>query len=177
MQKRIAGSILITLAILMVLMPLAKSTTQHYWWDNVYFFEDDTPYPHPDIEYYDISRYSDWNIEGTRLYHCQVDCVTSDLVVKLSIGLLTIVGAVVGAKLGGGTVGVVVGGAVGLALGLIITVVANELLLDERDCIWWWTSVEFMDWLIVNQVDLYILCITNPTQAQTVIMHAFFSVG
>lgn len=177
MQKRIAGSILITLAILMALMPLAKATTQHYWWDNVYFFEDDTPYPHPDIEYYDISRYSDWSIEGTRLYHHQANFVKSGLIVEGSIGLLTILGAWIGVKVGGGTTGAVVGGFVGLTLGLIISVVGDTLLLDERGCIWWWVSTFFVDWVIAYQDILYYYINTNPVMATILITIAFNGCG
>jgi len=176
MQKRIAGSILITLGILMALMPLAKATTQHYWWDSIYFFEDDTPYPHPDQEYYDFSRYDDWSIEGTRLYHCQLDLAKSGLVVGLSIGLLALVGIWVGAKIGG-TVGAVVGGGVGLALGILITVVANDLLLDERGCIWWWISEDFLDWVELYADTLYYLIINDPITATILITTVFSNCG
>lgn len=101
MQKRIAGSTLLTLTVIMALMPLAKATTIHYWWDNVYFFDDDTPYPHPDTDYYDVSRYDDWSIAGAFLHHCQINTIVSGTLVDGTIGFFTVLGAVLGAKIGG----------------------------------------------------------------------------
>jgi hypothetical protein len=101
-----------------------------------------------------------------------VDFTTSDLVVKASIGFWTIVGAVIGARIGG-TTGAIVGGAVGLAIGLIISVVADELLLDERGCIWWWISEDFLDWVVANQDLLLYYIINNPVTATILITTVF----
>jgi len=182
MQKNIVGSILITLAILMVLMPAVNATVQRYWWDNVYFIEGrddqhDIKFPHPDRDYYDISVFSDWETEGDYLHHFQINQAKSRVIKGAIVAIGAFMGAIVGAKLSGTVVGAIVGFAVGTALGLVLSYVADVYLMDEADCIWWWLSEYFIDWVIANQVDLFVLCITNPTQAQTVIMNAFFSVG
>ena len=178
MKKELIGSILILLLALMVLMPTVKASVQNYWWDSVYFVEGTgVHYPHPDTDYYDIDLYADWECKGSELNHEQINYVTSFYILSGSVGLGATMGIAVGLALGGGAVGLAIGGMTGIALSFLLPAVITTYFLDERGCIWWWISTEFMDWLIVNQVELYILCVTNPTQAQNLILYAFLSYG
>jgi hypothetical protein len=148
MQKRIAGSILVTLAILMALMPLAKAAT-HYWWDSVYFVDGiNIKYPHPDRDYYLISPYSDWTKAGTKLYHNQINHDTSQISGITLVAICAIAGAVIGFKIAP-PYGALIGAVAGAIMGAV-TAGYMVVIRDEIGCIWWWTSVSFMSWLEDN---------------------------
>ncbi len=94
------------------------------------------------------SSYSGWSKEGGNLYHVQIDHDTSEIA---QIGVVAVCG-VVGIAIGvvvGGSYGAVIGGAVGIVLGAIAQG-AGVLLQDEEGCVWWWTSLAFLDWLSEN---------------------------
>ena len=88
-----------------------------------------------------------------------------------------IIGATIGAIIGTRIGHLVVGAMVGAVLGAVLTWVAHIYFLDECDCIWWWISTLFMDWLTENAWSLTIKYITNPSGAQAEIMCAFLGDG
>lgn len=178
MRKTVVlASLMLALLTLTALMPAVKAVT--YYWDGVRFVEGQLApghyikYPHPDRDYYGISPYSGWSKEGVKLYHNQLDYSTS---IALSL-TAPIIGGAIGAIIGTRIGHPVVGGMVGLVLGSVLTWVAHVYFLDECNCIWWWISTLFMDWLTENAWWLTIKCITNPSEAQTDIMSAFLGGG
>ena len=171
----VLGTVMLALVTLSALMPVVKAVA--YYWDGIQFVDGIyIKYPHPDRDYYEISPYSDWSKKGDELYHTQFNHDKS-----LAIGgSLAVVGAAMGAAIGaiiGGTYGAVIGTVTGAFLGFVLTWYAGVVFLDEYSCIWWWISTLFMDWLIVNQVVLGIMCIINPSGAQTTIAEAFVDNG
>ena len=50
-------------------------------------------------------------------------------------------------------------------------------LLDEHQCMWWWISNAFIDWLSVNAWWVSILALGNPTFALSIVFSEFKSQG
>jgi hypothetical protein len=171
----VLASLMLTLLALMALMPVVKAVV--YYWDGVRFVDGIyIKYPHPDRDYYEISPYSDLSKRGDELYHTQFSRDSS----LAMVGLLAVVGAAMGAAIGvmvGGPYGALIGAVTGAVLGLVLTWYANVVFLDEYDCIWWWTSTLFVNWLFENSGWLGILCIASPILAQIDIMNAFLDNG
>ena len=171
----VLASLMLALLTLTALMPVVKAAT--YSWDGIRFVEGQyIHYPHPDRDYYGISPFSEWSKKGYKLYHKQFDQAKS-ITIAAS---LPAIGAAAGAVLGvmiGGLYGAVIGGATGVVLVIILTWVPLEFFLDEWNCIWWWISITFMDWLTANAWWLGLKCLTNPSGAQNDILYAFLSYG
>ncbi len=162
---------MLVLLTLTALMPVAKAVT--YYWDDVRFVEGNyINYPHPDRDFYEISPFSEWSLEGSKLYHTQFEQSISITLVRSAIALATALGTVVGARLGQ-MYGAAIGFAVGIALGLYITFASEDLFLDEHNCIWWWISTSFVDWLSDNAWWLGVLSVLNPTAATAEILYTF----
>ena len=178
MKKKPIVMMATTLIALLLLTPMVKAGVMHYWWDNVYFVDGtDIDYPHPDNVYYDISKTTDWTKLGYALYHCQIN-KDSTLGIIAGIVLLSgILGLAVTVWLGGGTAATVVGGVTGLALMSLIPVVIDYYFVDERGCIWFWVSDQFVDWLIANLSWLGPLCQSNPAVGYGQILIAFVNYG
>lgn len=178
MRKTVVlASLMLTLLTLTALMPAVKAVT--YYWDGVRFVEGQLApghyiqYPHPDRDYYGIFPYSKWSKEGVKLYHNQLDYSTSIALTLTAPIIGAAIGAIIGTRIGHP----VLCGFLGLVLGTVLTWVAHVYFLDECNCIWWWISTLFMDWLTENAWWLTIKCITNPSEAQTDIMYAFLIGG
>jgi len=159
----------------------ASSYAYNYWWDGVYFIKDpygiDVRYPHPDYYYYGISPGSSWSIRGYKLYHYKFDSSTSNFLAGLPPAAI---GGVIGAVIGG-LIGGAVGGAIGAIVGAVITGIIGAYLtgplLDEHQCMWWWISNAFINWLIANAWWLYTLYAVNPALAVSIASSQFLSQG
>jgi hypothetical protein len=159
----------------------AFSYAYNYWWDGVYFIKDpygiDVPYPHPDYYFYGISPRSSWSIRGYKLYHYKFDSSTSNFLAGLPPAAI---GGVMGAVIGG-LIGGTVGGAIGAIVGAVITGIIGAYLtgplLDEHQCMWWWISNAFIDWLSANAWWLYTLYAVNPALAVSIASSQFLTKG
>ena len=176
MRKPIVlASLMLALLTLTALMPVVKAI--YYSWDGIIFVEGSPiKYPHPARDYNNISPYNSWSKKGHQLYHHQVDDALSAVIVKSAVLVCATIGSIIGAKIAppwGAVIGTIAGG----VLGLYVTYASEAYFLDEKDCIWWWISLVFMDWLSDNAVWLAILYLTNPTQAQNAILNAFITNG
>ena len=148
-----------------LLLTPAQATLTRYIWDNVHFMEGrddehDIKYPHPDRDYYDISRYTSWSIRGTKLYHEQMDHTSS----QTAGGSVVLVCGAIGTAIAliiGPPYGAAIGIVAGVALG-VIAVITNLEMQDEEGCIWWWISGVAVDWLKENDEMLGQMAITNP---------------
>jgi hypothetical protein len=159
----------------------ASSYAYNYWWDGVYFKKDpygiDVRYPHPDYYYYRISPGSSWSIRGYKLYHYKFDSSTSNFLAGLPPAAIGgVIGGVIGGLMGGA-----VGGAVGAIVGAVITGIIGAYLtgplLDEYQCMWWWISNAFIDWLRANAWWLYTLYAVNPALAISIASSQFLKLG
>jgi hypothetical protein len=159
----------------------AFSYAYNYWWDGVYFIKDpygiDVPYPHPDYYFYGISPRSSWSIRGYKLYHYKFDSSTSNFLAGLPP---SVIGGLIGAVIGG-LIGGTVGGAIGAIVGALITGIIGAYLtgplLDEHQCMWWWISNAFIDWLSANAWWLYTIYAVNPALAVSIASSQFLSQG
>jgi len=176
LRKTIAlATLMLTLLTMTALMPTVGAIA--YYWDGILFVEgDDIKYPHPSRELYEISPYSYWSVEALQLYHHQIDQATSLTLYTSVRAVAAFCGTLLGTKIGG-TYGTVIGFVAGLVLVVVITWVAEKCFLDELNCIWWWISIRFVDFLIANALYLGPLCIVDPVLAQTMIMGAFLACG
>jgi len=167
----------------------ASSYAYNYWWDGVYFIKDpygiDVPYPHPDYYFYGISPRSSWSIRGYKLYHYKFDSSTSNFLAGLppnAIGGLigAVIGGIIGARIGGpqgGIVGAAIGAIVGTFITGIIGAYLTGPLLDEHQCMWWWISNAFIDWLSANAWWLYTIYAVNPALAVSIASSQFLTLG
>lgn len=168
MRKKPIMMMTTMLIILLVLPSIAQATVVHYWWDNVYFVEGtDIDYAHPDNVYYDISKTSDWTIQGRNLYHYQLNKDSTFQLVVGALALSAAFGLAVAAWLGGGTMATVVGGLAGIALASFVEVVIDYYFVDERGCIWWWIGSIFMAYLVQNLP--YLSGVTKEVALATII--------
>jgi hypothetical protein len=136
-----------------------------YWWDNVYFIEGPyEKYTHPYRNYYDVSPYSNWGIDGNTLCHEQIASGVSQTLVTMGP---TAFGAAIGGAIGAiaGPIGAAVGAAAGAIVGTLMQGEISSNLLDEYNCIWWWINIGFINWLVANSVELAILLVLFPTVA------------
>jgi hypothetical protein len=130
-------------------VPSSKSSSTSYLWDNVYFVEGQyCKYPHADRDIYGVSPYQDWSRFGEKLDHIQINHDGSVLLSKAGIAAI---GAVLGALIGSfaGPYGTILGAIAGAIITTIITGVFL-VMTDEKDCIWWWTSQAFLQWIAAN---------------------------
>lgn len=105
----------------------------NYWWDGVYFTNGyGIKYPHPDYQYNGVSEWEDFYLNGYQLQHVHIDKYYSSRIADYAPA---VVGGIIGARIGGG-IGLVVGAALGLVLGGF----TSQILLDERDSIWFWNA-------------------------------------
>ena len=172
----VLAGLMLALLTLTALMPAVKAVT-YYSWDGIHFVrEGHIKYPHPDRDYYGISPYSSWSARGYQLYHYQINQAES-LALKLTA---TALGAAIGVVVGvliPQPWGAIIGGATGIALATYITYVFEVYLFDEVDCIWWWLSALFVDWLTANAYWLGPLCARDPAAGYVQILIAFVSCG
>ena len=175
MRKRfVLAALMLALLTLKALMPVVKAVT--YYWDGICFVEGiNIRYPHPNRDYYGISPYSGWSKEGVKLYHNQIDHDKSENAKIGIVAVCGIIGIAIGATLAPPW-GAAVGGIVGLVLGAIAAG-AGVVLQDELGCVWWWTSIDFMDWLTGNLWWLGPLAILSPTVAEAEILYTFLLCG
>ena len=167
-----------TLIALMLLTPIVKAPLSHYYWDAIWFVHGtDIDYPHPDNVHYDISRTKDWSRLGHDLYHCQINKDSTFRIIVGSLALSAALGLAVTVWLGGGTGAVLVGGITGIVLAAVVNMVIDYYFVDERDCIWWWVSDSFMDWINENLDWLIPLSASHPEIAYIEIALAFVSSG
>ena len=144
-KTTLLATVLLTVLTLTILTPVVKAAG--FTWDGLTYVEGQyIKYPHPDRNVYYISPFHSWSMNGWKLTHHQVEQAESQLIVRTAPVLCAAFGAVLGAAVGGGY-GAAFFTVIGLALGLYITYVADSLFLDEYNCIWWWTSIKFMDQL------------------------------
>ena len=175
----VLASLMLSLLTLTALMPVVKAVT--YSWDGVRFVEGQLSpghyikYPHPDRDYYGISPYSVWSKEGVKLYHNQIDHDKSENAKIGIVAVFGVIGLLIGATLAPPW-GAVIGGTVGLVLGAIAAG-AGVVLQDELGCVWWWISIDFMDWLSGNLWWLGPLAGLCPAVAEAEILGAFLLCG
>ena len=176
-MKRKCLTILTLVLLASLLLTPVQATLTRYIWDNVHFMEGrddqhDIKYPHPDRDYYDISRFIGWSIKGTRLYHEQMDYDWSQTNGACVLGVCTAIGATIGLMIGHPEIGIVAGAALG-----VVAVIANLDMEDEEGCIWWWISVASVDWLEENQEMLEDMSISNPIGMYYLILDNFWARG
>lgn len=157
--------------------PVGAASSGTFWWDGVQFvFGGDVKYCHPDRDYYDISPYRSWDKEGCSLLHYQFDQETSEFTLQYGLpGAAVIIGTAIG-TISAGPAGTIVGAIVGLVLGGIIWFQSYDML-DEKDCVWWLTSVRFINWLANNAAALVALYAIYPAAAISIVAGAFASCG
>ena len=178
MKKKPIMMMATTLIALLLLTPIVKAGVMHYWWDNIYFVDGtDIDYPHPDNVYYDISRNTDWTKKGYALYHCQINKDSTFQIIVGALAFSAFVGLVVTAWLGGGKTAALVGGIAGIALATFIQMVIDYYFVDERGCIWFWVSVQFVNWVRANLSWLGPLCNRDPATGLAQILIGFVSYG
>ncbi|MEM2995877.1 MAG: hypothetical protein QXI91_07730, partial [Candidatus Bathyarchaeia archaeon] len=85
-------------------------------------------------------------------------------------------GALIGLMVGG-EVGTIVGAAVGAVITAVLPWVGDVVFLDEYDCMWWWVSEAYVQWLIDNASWLAALYFIYPHLAVAEAMSAFLSCG
>jgi len=166
--------------LLMVAAFTALVNAESYTWDGVNFVEGiygQSPirYPHPNRDYYAISPYVAWNMNGLKLSHNQVDRALSMIVIGSATAVCSVVGAAVGAQMGG-VHSAVVGAVLGAALGLTITYV-SDAFLDEHNCIWWWVSTELIEQLSTWATIIALYSVTNPTIARNIVFNLLAEYG
>ena len=163
----------------LLLTPIVKaSSVRYYYWDAIWFKDGtDIDYPHPDNHHYDISRTKDWSRMGHDLYHFQINKDTTYRIIVGSIALSAALGLAVTVWLGGGTGAALVGGITGIVLAAVVNMVIDYYFVDERDCIWWWTSIPFMYWINENLYWLIPLSASHPEMALAEITVAFVISG
>ena len=153
----------------------ALSYAYNYWWDGVYFIKDpygiDVRYPHPDYYFYGISPGSSWGIRGYKLYHYKFDSSTSSFLADVPPAVIGVVIAAI--VTGGNVLAEIVGAVIASIIGSYLT----GPLLDEHQCMWWWISNAFIDWLIANALWLYTLYAVNPALALSIVFSEFLSQG
>lgn len=151
MKRKIIAVTVISLSFLLLAPDCVEASVFHYWWDNVYFKEGtDIKYPHPDESYYDISKYLDWTGIGTKLHHFQINEQTTQDIITLIVGIGTVAGLILALKMGGGATASLVGGLAGLVITSFLTRVIDFYFVDERGCIWFWLSNEFISYLMYS---------------------------
>jgi hypothetical protein len=140
---------------------VTTETKKNYVWDSIYFVEGQyIKYPHPDRDFYGISPFSYWQGTGKDLYHCQFDQATSKL---LNTGGPAVIGAAIGGVIGllvSGPVGGVISAIAGAVIVVVLTWITDVVFLDELDCMWWWISQAYVQWLADNAgwlVALYLI--------------------
>lgn len=175
MRKRtVFGITMLLLVLLMSLMPVVKAAT--YYWDNVRFVEGYEggwiKYPHPDRNYYGISPYNTKGVDGSILHHCQIDMATSLTIIASTELLCALIGATIA-----GPWGAWIGALVGGALAVIVTWVSTTYFLDELNCIWFWTSLAFINWLNDNGFMLWWKSIWDPVGAMAQILTRLYATG
>jgi len=158
--------------------PLANA--ESYTWDGVNFVEGiygqtAIRYPHPDRDYYAISPYVTWSMDGINLIHNQIDRDTSLILIGAATAICSVFGSYMGARVGG-VHGAVVGAVVGAVLGIIITYTSGAFL-DEHDCMWWWTSIELIEQLIAWASIIALYSVVNPTIAQDIVLNLLGEYG
>lgn len=127
------------------------------WWDGVKQVTGpdwQIKYHHPARDYYQIAPWNDWSKEGWNIIHIQVNHDQSDFLA--TAGWAAIFAAAAAAVTGGY-------GAIGAAfLGSLLSdyfgALTGLLLKDEEGCIWFWWSIEFVEWFNANAWWL----VTNP---------------
>jgi hypothetical protein len=143
--------LLVTLmATAMLSVPLLNAATAstYYWWDNVYFLggAQTFKYPHPDRNYYGINIYASWSIFGNKLLHVQLDQTSSGALIGTGAGVIgTAIGAVIVA-LGVG-ITTPVGAVIAIVVGGALAAAGIYTLLDESNCMWFWISTAFLNWV------------------------------
>lgn len=176
MRKSIVlGTLLASLVTLTALMPVAKAITGYYW-DSIYFVDgNDIKYAHPSRAKYGISRWEMWLKKGDKLYHFQIDHDTSGIANLGIVAMCGILGIIIGGFISGGYAAAI-GGAVGIVLGFIAAS-AGVVLRDELGCVWFWTSIAFIDWLMANAWWLGPICLINLSLGSELVMTEFLLCG
>jgi len=171
----VLGGLMLAVLALNALMPVVKATIMYYW-DSIGFVAGiDYKYPHPDRDYYQISRYISWIVRGYRLYHYQMDWYQSLGLEITATAVAGAIGVAVGALMPKG--GTIIGGIVTIVLAAYITYVVRAYFMDELECIWWWISNLFVDWLISNLDWLLPACQSEPAVAYGYMATYFASYG
>lgn len=133
--------------------PVIQASYTHEWWDGLYYVNGPSwqvKYPHPDRDYYQIPIFNPWTGFGTKVIHNQLDQAASRPLAGLGwLIIFTVVGVYIGAMIGGAC-GTAIGAVCGVVFGIVFTITAQRLLLDEQDCLWWFTSRAFANWLLAN---------------------------
>ena len=114
----------------------------NYWWDGIYFYEGSGTwdYPHPDINYYGISSSQNWCSTGSNLYHQRLSAANSATFLALPIE----VAATVFTTFMFYYVGISIDHPADMIVSELIGNGAYTVVLDEDNCLWWWTSKAFM---------------------------------
>ena len=152
----------------------------YYWWDRVWFINETkrtVKYPHPDRETYDIGLWTTWWMYGTKLLHYQIDQATSISAWNagpFAIGVL--IGALIGTFIKAGE-GTIIGGIIGGAVLYILTWLKIQVVLDETNCIWWWTARNWLHWLAVYAADLIALWMLCPVAAIEAVTASIMTMG
>lgn len=161
-----------------LLLTPAHAVITTYIWDNIHYVEGtNIDYPHPDRTYYDISRSSDWIMTGTKLIHYQINHDTSAQILWGGLPLAcSVIGLTIGAMCSGSPYGAAIGGLVGAVLGAIAAV-EGFVMEDEEDCIWFWISISFFNWLVNNAWWLGPLYLASPVAAYSFVLQSFLACG
>lgn len=160
-------------------MTLLDSAT-YYYWDGLYFGQNDGyQYPHPVRDTYGIYTFNDWVGAGNQLYHMQYSDANSQTLAEVTSGEF---GAAVGIAISATGLFVnPVADALGVIVGIVVTAVIynweNSALLDEDDCLWWWISQAYINWVNSNEWTLLFELATDPAWAAYDMLQAFYSMG
>jgi hypothetical protein len=175
--------------------PAKSNFTCYYRWDGVRFAKGlyikeigrYYKYPHPDRDYYWISPFRSWSMVGNKLMHIQLDQSASQALARIPLTtILAAVIAFIGAKIATALIGTGIAYPIGAFVGTIIGIFLGVKIMpytiigrftDEFECIWWWISKEFVEWLANNTLHILFLTILCPVFATSVVMSIFLECG
>ena len=151
----------------------------YYYWDGVYYGQGGGfQYPHPDRGTYNIQTFNDELVSGNQLYHIQFSDSKSTALADATAAEF---GLAAGAEIAGAglfdPIADIIGTAVGVAVTAFISVWLGDVFLDESDCMWWWWSHAYEDWLHQNEGYLLFLFAMDPALAMGVINDGFIAYG
>ncbi|MEM2995793.1 MAG: hypothetical protein QXI91_07290 [Candidatus Bathyarchaeia archaeon] len=160
-------------------MSIMAEIKQNYWWDKIYFVEGQyIKYPHPDRDYYGISPFSEQHLIGTKLYHWQFDQATSEALAGAGLDAMgAAIGFAITTLVAGDPVLGVLGAIAGAVICRFLVVYGGWVVLDEHDCMWWWISKAYGQWLADNAVWLVALWFICPHTAVDAAILGFLNCG
>jgi hypothetical protein len=152
----------------------ATGTSTIFLWDRLQFVSGQyIKYPHPDRDHYRNSPYTSWSQFGNLLLHYQTDQRTSAALIQYGApAAVAAICTIIGTLIGSTVVGLVVGVVLAIYIGY-----TGEDMLDECGCVWWWTSISFITWLLQNQGLIATYYLINPASAIALVLAFFMMQG